>query len=481
MTERVDAVRAFADVLVEFGRDRYGPKHTPLFVSQLDARTHEIPADCAGLYCCAHRGGAGATTSNLQFDAGLLRMLYALTDVTGAQEYAQAADDYLGYFLTRLPDDVGNFPWGDHRGYDVVADKRIDAHDEFKVTWLPWERLWAVDADACARQFDALKLHLIDESRSWAFNRHYPTGGVPHSMNSSGGAWIAAWAFAHAQTGDERYLDWAESLRDYLWSRRDPQTDLLAAHPDDPLFDCEALKGRPARTEYMGAWCWYACNLLQAAAQLGEVAGAEFRRQALKYMRAFTDRAEITEDGAFHASFDLATGEPLFGRIEEPWRYMPAYCSGEASSGIIGLRAHAALAFGYLHTGDEALREAFDRLQPGLRLDAFAATSAPFDIPAGMLAMAISAYLNMYQATGENRYRDNGDLLATYALRHHVRDRFVVAGVPAVPRYRDPVLNGWQIYSNRGGSAELALAILRLELVSFGGDDPSDGNPISHF
>ena len=481
MTERVDAVRTFADGLIEFGRDHYGPKHTPLFVSQLDLETREIPRDCGGLYCCASRGGAGATTSNLQFDAGLLRMLYALTDVTGARTYAAAADDYLAHFLGELPDDVGNFPWGDHRGYDVVTDEPIDAMDEFKITWLPWERLWAINADACRGQFDALKLHLIDESRSWAFNRHYPTGDVPHSMCSSGGAWIAAWAFAHAQTGEQRYLDWAESLRDYLWSRRDAGTCLLAAHPDDPLFDCSALNGRPARTEYMGSWCWYACNLLQADAQLGEVAGAEFRRQALAYMHAFTDRADITADGAFHASFDLTTGAPLFGRIEEPWRYLPAYRDGEAASGILGLRALAALAFGYLHTGDEALRDAFDRLVPGLRLQAFERASMPFDIPAGIIAMAISAFLNMYQATGERPYRDSGELLATYALQHYMHEGFFVTGVPAVPRYREPALDGWRTYSNRGGSAELALAILRLELVSFGGDDPSDDNPISYF
>jgi len=480
MTRRVDAVRGFADALLEFGRDSYGPVRTPLFVSQLDLNTHEIP-DCDGHYCCAHRGGAGAKTSNLQFDAGLLRLLYALTDVTGAPQYATAADDYLGYVLTHLPDEVGNLPWGDHRGYDVLADEAIDGPDEFKITWLPWDRLWAIDSDACLRQFDALKLHLIDESRSWAFNRHYPPGDVPHSMNSSGGAWIAAWAFAHTQTGEQRYLDWAESLRDYLWSRRDPGTDLLAAHPDDPLFDCSALKERPTRTEYMGSWCWYACNLLQAARQLGEVAGAEFRRQALKYMHAFADRADITDSGAFHASFDLASGEPLFGRIEEPWHYLPAYRNGEASGGVIGLRAFPALAFGYLQTGDEALRECFDRLMPGLRLSAFEATSVPFDIPAGMLAMAISAFLNMYQATEEKHYRDAGDLLATHAMRHFARDGFFVTGVPAVPQYRDPVLDGWSAYSNRGGSAELALAVLRLELVSFGGDDPADDNPICYF
>ncbi|MGI5818603.1 MAG: hypothetical protein ACOX9R_10965 [Armatimonadota bacterium] len=429
MTERVDAVRAFADGLIEFGRDRYGPRHTPLFVSQLDLETHEIPRGCRGLYCCAGRGGVGANTSNLQFDAGLLRLLDSLTTVTGDGTYANAVDDYLGYFLTQLPDEAGNFPWGDHRGCDVVADEPIDGPDEFEVTWLPWARLWAIDSDACLRQFDALRGHVIDERRSWAFNRHYPPGEVPHSMNSSGGAWIAAWAFAHAQTGEQRYLDWAEGLRDYLWSRRDPATDLLAAHPDDPLFDCTALKNRPRRTEYMGPWCEYACNLLQAAGQLGEVAGAEFRRQALAYMRAFVQRADITEDGQFHATFDLATGEPLFGRIQEPWRYLPAFRNGEASSGVMGARIFPALAFGYLRTGEEILRETFDRLVPGLRLNAFRVTSAPFEIPAGMLAMVITAFLNMYQATGEKSYRDCGDLLAAHAMRHYARGNYSRCGL----------------------------------------------------
>ncbi len=82
MTAQVDAVQPFADNLIEFGRDHYDPKHTPLFVSRLDVERHEISRECGGLYCCASCGGAGATTGNLQFDAGLLRMLYALTEVS---------------------------------------------------------------------------------------------------------------------------------------------------------------------------------------------------------------------------------------------------------------------------------------------------------------------------------------------------------------------------------------------------------------
>ena len=37
----VQAVRAFADVALQFGRDTYGPRHTPLFVDGLHFETHE--------------------------------------------------------------------------------------------------------------------------------------------------------------------------------------------------------------------------------------------------------------------------------------------------------------------------------------------------------------------------------------------------------------------------------------------------------
>jgi hypothetical protein len=37
----LDAVRTFADNVLKYGRDTYGPKHTPLFVDGLNIRTHE--------------------------------------------------------------------------------------------------------------------------------------------------------------------------------------------------------------------------------------------------------------------------------------------------------------------------------------------------------------------------------------------------------------------------------------------------------
>ena len=40
----LNAVREFADNVLKYGRDTYGPKHTPLFVDGLNIHTHE-PVD----------------------------------------------------------------------------------------------------------------------------------------------------------------------------------------------------------------------------------------------------------------------------------------------------------------------------------------------------------------------------------------------------------------------------------------------------
>ena len=40
-TKYLDAVREFADNVLKYGRDTYGPKHTPLFVNGLNIHTYE--------------------------------------------------------------------------------------------------------------------------------------------------------------------------------------------------------------------------------------------------------------------------------------------------------------------------------------------------------------------------------------------------------------------------------------------------------
>lgn len=482
-------IRQFADNLIEHGRDHYGSKQTPLFVSQLDTDTKQIPPATTQLYGRGSRGGAGPTTSNLEFDSGLIRLLDALSRITDDRKYSDAAHEYLVYCFDKLPDRAtGFFPWGDHRGYDVVGDETHNGYHEFKVVYPPWNLYYRVNPRAVTRQIESLKLHIYDESRSWAFSRHHPSGGeIPHSMNSSGGAWIVAWCFLYKQTGDERYLNWAETMADYFWSIRHQETGLLAAHPADPAYPestrNERARQRASRTEYMGQLAWFAPNLLRAADLLGEDNGCKFRQQALAYIRAFTERMEIASDGSFFATFDLKRGKPLFPKITDGWAFVSQQDERYPwANRVLGIRAPIALAFAYKMSDERDLKDEFDRFLPLYRIDEFADPHGPRkELPAGLMAQAVTSFLNMYQATDDRQYLKHAITFGRYAAKHYLVDGWCACGPPLLERYSDNRVNTWRMYSNRGGSAELALALLRLQLAITGKEDFVEDNPMCYF
>ncbi len=484
----IDDLQGFADRLIEHGRDKYGLKKTPLFVSQLDIDTRHIPPADTVLYGQGQRGGAGPTMNNLQFDSGLIRLLDALSKVTGDPKYARAVDDYLTYYLANLPDGkTGFFPWGDHRGYDVVTDQTIKANHEFKNIYPPWTRFHEINPAAVTKEIESLKLHIYDESRSWAFSRHHPSGhDIPHSMNSSGGAYIVAWSFLYKTTKDPKYLQWANRMTDYFWSVRNPETNLLAAHPADPAYPKSLVDKRAqlraSRTEYMGQLATFSPHLLRAADLLGPQDGEKQQTQALAYIRALTDRMDIQEDGSFYATFDLPTGKPLCPRIRTGWQFVSQQDDRFPwANSVLGIRAPIMLAFAYKMTGEPDLKETFDQFLPLYEMESFGADMPRRELPAGLLAQAIVSFLNMYQATGEQIYLDHGQTLASYARKRYFVEGWVVCGPPLLERYQDKRIDTWRVYCNRGGSAELGLTLLRLHLVASGQEDPAMDNPMAYF
>jgi len=488
VTVTIGELEQFAQLLIKYGRDTYGRKTTPLFVSQLDVAKRRLPPADTGLYGPEDRGGAGPTTNNLQFDSGLIRLVDALSEVTGNSAYRDAVDVYLAYYLRYLPNrERGFFPWGDHRGYDLIQDITIMSFHEFKVVYPPWERLYSVNAAAVRRSIESLQLHIYEPSRSWAFSRHYPpTDPLPHSMSSSAGAYIAAWSFLYTKTGEEKYLEWAQTLANYLWSLRAPETNLLASHPYDPAYpemleNVEATR-RASRTEYMEQYALYAPNLLIAAKLLGPEDGQLFQDQALAYLRAFTTRMAPLEDGSVFVTFDLKTGKPLFPRITGGWHYEAqedAYSNWENT--VLPLRAPLTAATAAKFTEQPDFIADFDRLRPLLEIATFADAAPRRELPAGLIAQTISAYLDMYQVTEKRRYLENAATLGRYARKHYFVKGWIVCGPPILKRYQDSRVDTWKLYSNRGGSPELGLALLRLILVANGQHDFIEPNPLSYF
>jgi len=91
----LNAVIEFADNVLKYGRDTYGPKHTPLFVDGLNVNTHEPVKWIAP-------NGDRWILSNLASQQNLFRTLDGLTRITGDPKYKQAAMDAIIPILNEI-------------------------------------------------------------------------------------------------------------------------------------------------------------------------------------------------------------------------------------------------------------------------------------------------------------------------------------------------------------------------------------------
>ncbi len=184
----IAAVRAFADNALKFGRDVYGPKHTPLFVDGLNVDTHEppvweLPADLAEQWKMPRRW----IMCNVASQQDFYRTLAALTTLTGDPKYKQAAVDSLRYAFAHLRHPCGLFYWGGHAAWDPetdqpVGESRTDGFagkHEFKRHYPFYELMWEVDPQATRAFIESLwNNHVLDWS-NLDFNRHAKYNPVP--------------------------------------------------------------------------------------------------------------------------------------------------------------------------------------------------------------------------------------------------------------------------------------------------------------
>jgi hypothetical protein len=127
----LDAVREFADNVLKYGRDTYGPKHTPLFVDGLNIHTRE-PVKWKNK-------GEIWYLSNLASQQNLFRVLNALTTLTGDSKYRQAAVAPIEYAFEHLRTPNGLFYWGHITTNDLMSCKKThyERNNEVKGLWGP--------------------------------------------------------------------------------------------------------------------------------------------------------------------------------------------------------------------------------------------------------------------------------------------------------------------------------------------------------
>jgi pectate lyase len=154
----LDAVREFADNVLKYGRDTYGPKHTPLFVDGLNIHTHE-PVKWI------NPDGYRWVLSNLASQQTLLRTLDGLSTITGDPKYKQSAMDAIKHAFENLQAPNGLFYWGHVAAYDAQADKVFGSLHDLKIHYPYYELMWQVDPSATKRFIEAFwSAHVVDWS-----------------------------------------------------------------------------------------------------------------------------------------------------------------------------------------------------------------------------------------------------------------------------------------------------------------------------
>jgi len=223
----LDVVTGYADAMIEHGRDTYGPQKSGLFLSAMNRHTLKPlelrPAPPGGV----RRGDRAGlpwrrlTGANPHNDENLLRLLYALSEVTDEPRYARVADEQIRWFFkhTQSPA-TGLLPWGEHLAWDVFLDRPISGGTalthEFARPWVLWDRSFQLAPEASKRFALGLWNHQIANHRTGAFDRHAPYDRHgPHDGRDfprHAGFYIHTWAYAYKHTSDETFLQAIEGL-----------------------------------------------------------------------------------------------------------------------------------------------------------------------------------------------------------------------------------------------------------------------------
>jgi len=341
----LNAVREFADNVLKYGRDTYGPKHTPLFVDGLNIHTHEP------VMWITPKGDYSTATdteqwilSNFASQQTLLRTLDGLTGITGDPKYRQAATDAVRYAFANLRSPNGLLYWGHEAAYDAQADKlyavKYDLH-VLKLHYPYYELMWDVDPDATKTLIEAFwSAHILDWS-NLDMNRngslvkpleepwkHKYEGGPAffdskkdgHAFFTTGTSLVQAGTVLARLSGREEPLIWSKRLiqryvdtRDpktgiaaYEYNRSDPKLRVFPLHPYDALDYPEDRQAHP----------WLGVLLT------GEMFGAKreaFTRWALEELTAWGKVSYRKDDNSFTPM--LTDGTSLEGHT---WKELPS-------------------------------------------------------------------------------------------------------------------------------------------------------------
>ena len=236
----LDAVREFADNVLKYGRDTYGPLQTPLFVDGVNVTTHE-PVKWI------NPDGTQWVLSNFASQQTLLRTLDGLSAITGDNKYRQAAEEEIKYVFANLRTPNGLLYWSENMAYDAQADEIYTNNGRthsFKGFYPYYELMWQVDPNvtrdfvesvwaAHIKNWSNLEMNRLSAINTLSvpknWEQEYRGGPIyfqttNRSFNSTGMNLCYAAVILSKFSGLEEPLTWSKRLAYRYVETRDPHT-----------------------------------------------------------------------------------------------------------------------------------------------------------------------------------------------------------------------------------------------------------------
>lgn len=241
------AALAYADGMLEFGRDHYGDRHSPSFVDTIDLREMSMPRGLSQMttriYQSLFRAADSSTGCNPMYHIDLHQLLNVLSTVTGKAKYRQAARDSIKWFFRNTQSETTGFvAWGEHLAWDLLEDRitlqagqkdRVFVSDihEFYGPWIHWKTTCEVAPEQAVRFALGLWEHQIADHETCEFSRHARYSkhapGKGYEFLRQVGFYLDTWASVYSATKNERLLRPIEQFLKALRKWNNPDSGLL--------------------------------------------------------------------------------------------------------------------------------------------------------------------------------------------------------------------------------------------------------------
>lgn len=434
-------VKAYADVMIEKGRDTYGPKSSPLFAAALNRYTFRIGnfPDIEGI-----RSSDRITTgANPMTDENLYQILYALSVITHDPSYAAEADKALKFFFENAQSPVtGLMAWGEHTGWSFELEKAISPFNffhEFARPWVLWNQCYRLAPDPCVKFAHGLWDHQISDQVTGNFSRHATWDkhdpGKDFDFPRHGGFYMATWARAYADTKDPVFLKAIETLTDRYQRKASAKSGAIPA---------ESSKRNPIPRMWPLSNLSMAIDLTDAASLLGssdkalstkmldEAAGIDRTFLALKH-------DEGDKGTFFVSSANVDTLEPLPDADHSAYSHL-----WEESYGVSPSSNYANVCYRrYLQLPESETKEAYRKLildcaNLYLRSDPNLTSTIYPGVFGGVIWMLVDAY----GISGDSAYLKRAEHFAQLAAESFFRGDIPLPTASSVSTHYESITGG---------------------------------------